>query len=148
MRPYVGAFGVGLVPGGQQVDVTNHPVTTARETQPAERTDGCRSREKGRFKGGGGLKIRTIKGRKKELLTVERSLAHVGTLVSAHVALPLPILVCFVFDEGGTRSALRVTVGKGTFKSVVATNAPPPPTHPPACDPPPYTVGSLAAQFR
>lgn len=33
---------MGLVPGGQQVDVTDQPVTAAGEAQPAGRTDGCR----------------------------------------------------------------------------------------------------------
>lgn len=43
MSPHVRAFGVGLVPGGQQVGVTYQPVTTPGETLPAGRTDGCRS---------------------------------------------------------------------------------------------------------
>lgn len=47
MSPHVGAFGVGLVPGGQQVGVTYQPVTTAGETHPAGRTDGCGSRNNG-----------------------------------------------------------------------------------------------------
>lgn len=47
MSPHVGAFGVGLVPGGQQVGVTDQPVTAAGETHPAGRTDGCRSRNEG-----------------------------------------------------------------------------------------------------
>lgn len=47
MSPHVGAFGVGLVPGGQQVGVTYQPVTTAGETHPAGWTDGCGSRNNG-----------------------------------------------------------------------------------------------------
>lgn len=40
--PDVGAHGEGLVPGGQQIDVTDQPVTAAREAQPASRADGCK----------------------------------------------------------------------------------------------------------
>lgn len=54
VRAHVRAFGVGLVPGGQQLDVTDQPVTTAGETQPAGRTDGCRSGERGALKAGPG----------------------------------------------------------------------------------------------
>lgn len=38
----VGALGVGLVPGGQQVGVTDQPIAAAREAQPAVGADGWR----------------------------------------------------------------------------------------------------------
>lgn len=76
-------------------------------------------------------------------LTVERPLAHVRPLVSAHVTSPFPKFVRFVFDDGSTRAALRVTVGKGTFHKKVSAQTPAP-----TWGPPPYTVGSLAAQFE
>lgn len=37
--PHDGALGEGLVPGGQQIDVTDHPVTIASEAQPARWAD-------------------------------------------------------------------------------------------------------------
>lgn len=40
MGPHIGALGEGLMPGGQQIDITDQPVTTAREAQPARRADG------------------------------------------------------------------------------------------------------------
>lgn len=40
--PHTGAPGEGLVPGGQQLCVTDHPVTTAGEAQPAAVADGWR----------------------------------------------------------------------------------------------------------
>lgn len=40
--PHIGALGEGLMPGGQQIDITDQPVTTASEAQPAKRADGCR----------------------------------------------------------------------------------------------------------
>lgn len=38
--PHIRALGEGLMPGGQQIDITDQPVTTAREAQPARRADG------------------------------------------------------------------------------------------------------------
>ncbi len=38
--PNIGALGEGLVPGGQQIYITDQPVTTASEAQPARRADG------------------------------------------------------------------------------------------------------------
>lgn len=43
------ALGVGLVPGGQQVDVTNQPVAAAWEAQPARGADGWRQQRMTRY---------------------------------------------------------------------------------------------------
>lgn len=37
---HVWALGEGLVPGGQEIDVADHPITTASEAHPASGTDG------------------------------------------------------------------------------------------------------------
>lgn len=75
-------------------------------------------------------------------LTVERPLAHVRALVSAHVAPPFPKFTGFVFDDGSTRAGLRVTAEKGTFNKKVSAQTPAPTRGTPS-----YTVGSLAAQL-
>ena len=40
--PQIGALGDGVVPGGQQIDITDHPVTTAGKTLPARGADSWR----------------------------------------------------------------------------------------------------------
>lgn len=40
MGPYIGALGEGFVPGGQQIGITDQPVTAASEAQPTSRADG------------------------------------------------------------------------------------------------------------
>lgn len=45
-------------------------------------------------------------------LTAQSPLAHVGTLLFAWVKSPFAVLLRPVFDDGGTRAGLGVTVGK------------------------------------
>lgn len=45
-------------------------------------------------------------------LTVERSFAHVRTLISAQMGSPFPKFVGRIFDDGGTRAGLRVVAGE------------------------------------
>lgn len=42
MGPHIRTLCKSLVPGGQEVDVTDHPVAAATEAHPSLRTDGCR----------------------------------------------------------------------------------------------------------
>ena len=40
MGPHIRALGEGLVPSGQEIGITDHPITTSSEAQPARRADG------------------------------------------------------------------------------------------------------------
>lgn len=121
---HVGALGVCLVPGGQQVDVTDQPVAAAREAQPAVGADGWRQDEvRGRSDDSDNNKklsaVFAVSERRSRIfcagnipLTAQRPLAHVGTLVFARVKSPFAVLLRPVFNEGGTHTELGVPVGK------------------------------------
>lgn len=131
MRPHGGAFGSGLAPSGQQVDVTHQPVNSCSETQPAGRTDGCRSREKsaesraakpspGWIAAPPGLGFdapnpKRREGRQDESigLTVERAFARARVLVSPHVAPPVPNSLVSEAHEPLCRK-MRILKGEST----------------------------------
>lgn len=110
----VGALGVGLVPAGQQVGVTDQPVAAAREAEPAGGADGWR------WRSGKGLDIARVseaggsilRDETYPALTVQPPLAHVGTLVSAHMSFPFAKLIRRVLDDSRARAGLCVAVGK------------------------------------
>lgn len=122
--PYIRALGEGLMPGSQQIDIADQPVTAAREAQPARRTDGwmwgagkwseLNALNRNNFIGLWTMKtwLRFGVFSIQIQLTVQGPFTHVRTLVSALMGSPFPKFICCVLDYRGTWASLWVAVGK------------------------------------
>lgn len=121
--PHVRTPGNSLVPGGQEIDVTDYPVTAATKALPARRADGCvwgrkktgnSKKEKQKPNKNTSIKIKIIFPKH---LTVEWTFAHVRTLVSADVGPPVSERLWCIFDYCNAAANLCVAVGERKFQA-------------------------------